>query len=244
MRVAVLSEIHSNRAALEAVLADAAAAGAEDFWCLGDTVGYGPQPRECLALVREWCSLTLAGNHDLGSTGAVSIVDFNAYAAAANRWTGKMLTADERDFIDSLPSQLTWKEVTLTHGSPRDPVWEYVVSAPVAEANFERFPTPYCFVGHSHLPFHCREPEDGQQARLYRFAEEQEVDLTEGRFIVNPGSVGQPRDGDSRASYALFDTDRGSVVARRVAYDIEDTQQRIRYAGLPEHLAVRLAGGH
>ena len=244
MRVAVLSDIHSNLAALEAVLADAEAAGADDFWCLGDTVGYGPQPRECLAVVRDRCSLTLAGNHDLGSTGAVSLVDFNPYAAAANRWTGTMLTPDDRDFLDSLPSLLTWKDVTLAHGSPREPVWEYVVSGPVAEANFATFATPCCFVGHSHLPFHCREPQDGDLPQLYRFTEEAEVDLSEGRFIVNPGSVGQPRDGDSRASYALFDMDRRCVVLRRVAYDIEETQQRIRYAGLPEQLAARLSLGH
>jgi diadenosine tetraphosphatase ApaH/serine/threonine PP2A family protein phosphatase len=244
MRVAVLSDIHSNLAALEAVLVDAEAAGADDFWCLGDTVGYGPQPRECLAIVRERCSLTLAGNHDLGSTGAVSIADFNPYAAAANRWTGKMLTEGDRDFLDSLPSLLTWKKVTLAHGSPREPVWEYVVSGPVAEASFASFPTPLCFVGHSHLPFHSRETQNGEPPRLDRFIEEAEVDLSEGRFIVNPGSVGQPRDGDSRASYALFDMERRCVVLHRVAYDIEETQQRIRYAGLPEYLATRLAVGH
>ena len=244
MRVAIISDIHSNLAALQAVLEDAEARGATDYWCLGDIVGYGPDPHECLAIVRERASLCLSGNHDLGAIGMLSLDDFNPHAAVANRWTGEVLTQEEKEFLGELPTKLVSGDVTLAHASPRDPVWEYVLSVPVATVSFEHFQTRLCFVGHSHVPLICPEPEPETVARLYRLPQNGGVKLGQRRLIANPGSVGQPRDGDSRASYAIYDVEDNALYNCRVAYDIRATQKRMRDADLPEYLIERLSEGH
>ncbi|MEE9285368.1 MAG: metallophosphoesterase family protein [Dehalococcoidia bacterium] len=244
MRVAIISDIHSNLAALEAVLDDAEGRGAGELWCLGDIVGYGPEPRECLALVRSRARLCLSGNHDLGAIGAVSLADFNPYAAAANQWTSEVLEEEEKAYLGNLPSKLVWEDVTLAHASPREPVWEYVLSAPIARASFAHFETRWCLVGHSHVPLFCLETDAGTACALYRLPEDSPLSLGRQRMIINPGSVGQPRDGDSRASYAVYDSEEDALYHYRVPYDIEATQEKMRQAGLPDYLAQRLSHGH
>ncbi len=243
MRIGIISDIHSNLAALEAVLEDAARRAVAEFWCLGDVVGYGPAPRECVAIVRERARLCLAGNHDLGSIGAISLADFNPYAAEASQWTGQVLTEDEKAWLGGLPAKLAEGEWTLAHGSPREPVWEYVLSSAVARASFACFETRACLVGHSHVPFVCRETPFGEPCRLVHAPDGTEAPLGAERLIVNPGSVGQPRDGDPRAAYAILDMAQGLVAFHRAPYDIEAVQRQMRALGLPDYLADRLAHG-
>ena len=244
MRVLIISDIHSNLEALEAVFQDAEKQGpVDEVWCLGDVVGYGANPRECLALVRERAKVCLAGNHDLGACGRISLSMFNPYAAAACRWSGQQLSEEEKSFLGSLPSSLTLGELTLAHGSPRDPVWEYVVSERLALISFQHFATKYCLVGHSHLPFICSKHPDEERSPLYVLSQRQFVKLGEERLIINPGSVGQPRDGDPRSSYLLYDTDLTAIAHYRVDYEVARAQEKILKAGLPPMLADRLRYG-
>ena len=243
MRVAIVSDVHSNLPALEAVLEDSARRGAADLWCLGDIVGYGPEPRECLAIIRQRASLCLSGNHDLGAIGKLSLDEFNGYAAMANQWTGQVLTAEEKEWLGGLPNKLEWEDVTLAHASPREPVWEYVLSVPSAMAAFEHFETRICFIGHSHVPFVVPEPDAGRWCAMLPFPEEGGARPGDRRLIVNPGSVGQPRDRDPRASYAIYDMDDDIVYNHRVAYDVEETQRRMRLVCLPQYLIDRLSRG-
>ena len=243
MRAVIVSDIHGNLAALHAVLDDAARLGYDALWCLGDLVGYGPQPNECVALIQARAARCLAGNHDLGVLGAVPLDDFNAYAAAANRWTAGVLLPEARAYLATLTPRQDFAGVTLAHGSPREPVWEYVVSPSIAAASFAAFAGDVCFVGHSHLPLVCREPPGGEPPRLLAGRAGQRVPLP-GRCIVNPGSVGQPRDGDPRAAYAIYeDAPAPTIEFRRVAYDVAATQALMRQAGLPAYLIERLAHG-
>lgn len=243
MRVAIVSDIHGNLPALQAVLEHAGRNGVAALWCLGDIVGYGPEPRECIAAVRQHATLCLSGNHDLGAIGKLDLAEFNAYAAAANRWTGEVLTPEDREWLGSLPNKLVWEGVTLAHASPREPVWEYVLSLPVAMAAFEHFKTRLCFVGHSHVAFTIREPDPGRWCVMLPFPEEGGVRPGNRRFIVNPGSVGQPRDRDPRASYAIYDTDDDLIALHRIPYAVQETQRRMREVGLPQHLIDRLSRG-
>lgn len=243
MRAVIVSDIHSNLAALQAVWEDAARQGYDEVWCLGDIVGYGPQPNECVALIRAAAARCLAGNHDLGVIGAVPLEDFNTYAAAANRWTASVLEKEARDYLASLTSRQDAAGVTLAHGSPRDPVWEYVVSPQAAAASFAAFAGHVCFVGHSHLPLVYHQSPPGKQPRLLAGHAGQRVPLT-GRCIVNPGSVGQPRDGDPHAAYAIYqDAPERWIEFHRVAYDVAATQALMRRAGLPAYLIERLSQG-
>ena len=243
MRVAIVSDIHANLAAFEAVLAHAGPAGAIDaLWCLGDTVGYGPQPNECTALLRGFEQRTVAGNHDLAACGRMGTDEFNAAAAAAARWTAEQLAEAERSFLEELPPVLCEGEFTLVHGSLRWPEWEYLLSGEQAQAHFELQGTPYGLVGHSHLPFVCNEGVDAPPS-LRPAIDGERVELAEGRLILNPGSVGQPRDGDPRASYVVYDTDTRVATFCRVEYDIEATQRAMDAAGLPRWLSERLSEG-
>ncbi len=242
MKVAILSDVHSNLAALEAVMGDALAKGARTFWCLGETVGYGAEPEACVALLREKASVCLAGNHDLGATGVISLEDFVQPCAIANEWTGRVLPAKDQEWLKRLPSKSEVDGVTLAHGSPRDPVWEYVVSGVVAKASFAMTDTDYCLVGHSHIPFVCWEALRGPPA-LTPARDGEERSLAEGRFIINPGSVGQPRDGDPRSSYAILDVENRKVWHYRVVYDIGKTQAKMRAVSLPVYLIDRLSHG-
>ncbi len=242
MRVLVLSDIHANLAALEQVLEDAGQVDA--VWCLGDVVGYGPDPNECIDLLRSikpehW----LAGNHDWAALGKLDISDFNPMARVAALWTREQLTPENRAFLERRPTRerATDPRFTLAHGSPRHPVWEYILDLQTAAVNFAHFDTPYCLVGHTHVPVIFQQLNS--RVGVSPFAPSQPIQLTEERLIINPGSVGQPRDGDPRASYLILDTEALTVTLRRTPYPIEETQTRMRKAGLPARLISRLAYG-
>jgi diadenosine tetraphosphatase ApaH/serine/threonine PP2A family protein phosphatase len=241
MRAAVLADIHGNLAALETVLADIGLkGGADEIWCLGDIVGYGPDPHECIETVQKRCTVCVAGNHDWAAIGKIDTSDFNPEAAEAAQWTARHLKPEDVLYLRSLPLTAEKGDFTLAHGSPRDPIWEYILSVYEAEESLKYFQTPYCLVGHSHLPlvFQCEkrcrlsEPEDGTR-----------INLGEKRLIINPGGVGQPRDNDPRAAYAIYDREAAVVTLHRVKYDFTVTQGKMEAAGLPFWLISRLAYG-
>ncbi len=241
MRAIIVSDIHSNLEALESVISDADSSGGFDaIWSLGDLVGYGPDPAACIDLMRERGARCVAGNHDLAVSGRLGLEWFNEYAAEAARWTIGQLDDTDAEYLRGLPLRMEMHGFTAVHGSPRDPVWEYVVNSVAALAAFEDIVTPLCLVGHSHVPFVCR-LEGGAPA--FRLPTGRPAELGGGRAIVNPGSVGQPRDGDPRASYAVYDSDAGTITHRRVEYDIPATQRKMHERGLPHYLAERLAYG-
>ena len=241
MKALVVSDIHSNLEALTAVIADANDSGGfDEMWALGDLVGYGPDPAACIELLRRHGAKCVAGNHDLAVSGKMGVEMFNEYAAAAARWTTGQLGETELEYLRALPLRMEMHGFTTVHGSPRDPVWEYVVNSAAALAAFEDIETRLCLVGHSHVPFLCR-LEDGAPA--FRLATGRPEDLSDGRAIVNPGSVGQPRDGDPRASYAIYDSDSEAITHCRVEYDIPATQRKMHERGLPHYLAERLTYG-
>ncbi len=244
MRVLILSDIHANLTALEAVLADAQ--GAYDaVWCLGDTVGYGPEPDECIRRVRDLGAVTVVGNHDWATLGLMDVEEFNPEARRAVVWTRTHLSQDSLAWLAALPNQpLVVGQYTLTHGSPRDPIWEYILHPSVALANMTAFDTPYCLVGHTHVPAVHVAVDGESKVRVVPPPVGQQLAIKEEwRAIFNPGSVGQPRDNDRRAAYAILDTHAHTWEARRVEYMIEVTQNRMRQAGLPERLINRLAFG-
>ena len=241
MRVAVLSDIHGNLHALRAVLDAVAAEEVDALWCLGDLVGYGPRPNECCAEVERAAQLCLVGNHDLGVLGRIPLAEFTDDAAAAARWSQSVLSAEARAFLERLESLAAAEDVELFHASPRDPVWEYVLSGEAAAAAFELTQAQVVLVGHSHVPLAISLADrvlDGGVAPAGT-----ETALGASRWLLNPGSVGQPRDGDPRAAYLVLDLDARRALHRRVAYPIERTQEEIRERGLPEALADRLAHG-
>jgi len=241
MHVLLVSDIHAILEAFEAVLA--AAPRVDAIWNLGDAVGYGPRPRECIdRLIDAGANPSLVGNHDLASLGRLDLATFNPVAAKAARWTADQLDPDHRAYLAGLPPQATASGYRLAHGSPRDPIWEYVIDAATARENFRAFSEAVCFVGHSHLALYATLGEDSA-LDLLPLADGQVLDLERGRWLINPGSVGQPRDRDPRAAYAVLDTDRRTLSAHRVAYDVTATRRRITDAGLPSALADRLAVG-
>ena len=242
MRVLVVSDIHANLTALEAVLAEAG--DVDETWCLGDIIGYGPDPNEVVERMRSIPRLTsMLGNHDVAVLGQMDFAVFNTEARKSLLWQKKALTPDNLVYLESLPQDtLVRANVSLAHGSPRDPVWEYILNTLVARLNFEAFTTPYCFVGHSHIQ--CMFMLDILKDRVSLDVPRpnQTIKLSP-RVILNPGSVGQPRDRDPRASFAIYDTEAETWEPRRVAYDVEAVQKRIREAGLPEKHAMRLSEG-
>ncbi len=242
MRILVISDIHANYEALEAVLADAGAV--DETWCLGDIVGYGPDPNLCVDLVREQPQLTcLLGNHDAAMLGGMPLSAFNGDARRSLEYQMRVISADNLAFLRSLPENAKVRgEVTLAHGSPRDPTWEYVLNTLSARLNFDHFDTPFCFVGHSHLQcmFQLDEARDRITMGSPRIGEA--MKLTP-RAIFNPGSVGQPRDRDPRAAYAIFDSEALTWAPRRAEYNVPAVQKRIRELGLPEKHAARIAEG-
>jgi predicted phosphodiesterase len=240
MRVAVISDVHANRHALDAVLADIDDAGVDAVWCLGDTVGYGPQPNECCALVRERAAVILAGNHDLVALGGIAVNDFNEEAATAAIWTSKALTEESRSFLGALEPQGQADGVQLFHASARDPVWEYVLTEEAALGTFAATSAPVVLVGHSHVALAI--VLDGNDVAGGVAPAGADVELS-GRWVLNPGSVGQPRDGDPRAAWLLLDLEQRTASFHRVAYPIEETQAEMRSAGLPSLLSARLAKG-
>ncbi len=242
MRTLILGDIHSNLIALQAVLADAGERGGFDqVWCLGDTVGYGPDPRPCLELLRRYRLLAVAGNHDQAATGQMGVEEFNGPAAEAARWTAQQLTEEDQNFLSGLPLTATSEDFTLVHGSLREPLWEYLLSEESALATFQLLSTRFCLVSHSHISFICQENQG--DPNFVDFTEDQQFALTEERWIINPGSVGQPRDRDPRPSYAVYDSGQGAISRHRVSYDIGETQERMRQARLPQRLIDRLNYG-
>jgi diadenosine tetraphosphatase ApaH/serine/threonine PP2A family protein phosphatase len=241
MRCAILADIHANLAALKAVLDDIKTRGAVDeVWCLGDIVGYGPDPLECIDWVNRLNAVCIAGNHDLGAIGKLELSYFNPVAAEACEWTGEQLKAADALYLEELPKTVQKGDFLLVHGSPSSHLFEYVISNSSAERNFSFFTSRYCLVGHTHVPFVFE--EDGSVSSM-PLLPDSELILGEPRMIINPGAVGQPRDGDPRASYAIFDSEDGIFRLYRVPYDIRATQDKMAKAGLPPQLIMRLEEG-
>jgi diadenosine tetraphosphatase ApaH/serine/threonine PP2A family protein phosphatase len=242
VRVALVSDIHGNRHAFEAVLDDARAAGAEEIWCLGDVVGYGADPDACVELARDHLAICLAGNHDLAVTGELSLAEFSRSAAISARWTREVISERNLAYLRALRPAGVEGPWGLYHASPRDPVWEYVLSESLADRCLDEAPERVCFVGHSHVALAFTRENGGRTAGALREAGHT-ADLRDRRWLLNPGSVGQPRDGDPRAAWLLLDTDAGRAEWRRTEYDIAGAQRAIRSAGLPDSLADRLGYG-
>ena len=241
MRIAVLSDIHANLPALDAVVA---AAGAIDaWWHCGDVVGYGPHPNEVVARLRELDAVGVMGNHDAAALGPPIIEWFNPYAAEAALWTRRTLTEDARAWLAALPEQVVVDGWTIVHGSARDPLQEYVTSPSVALATMRHVPTRTTLYGHTHVPKAWRADETMQVVEDGGSIGAGPLALEGGLWLLNPGSVGQPRDGDRRAAGMVLDTGAGTATWLRVAYPIAATQAAIRRAGLPERLAARLDVG-
>jgi len=242
VRIAIVSDIHGNRQAFEAVLDEVEASDCEEMWCLGDLVGYGADPDACVDMARRHAAICLAGNHDLGVRGDLPIEEFSRGAALAALWTRDHIAAETREFLASLePSNLD-EAVGLYHASPRDPVWEYVLSPLQAELCLDAQEHRICLIGHSHVALSFSR-EDGEPATGQTRGDDEELSLEEGEWLVNPGSVGQPRDGDPRAAWLELDTDAWTAVYRRVEYDIAGAAGAIRAARLPNSLAERLEYG-
>jgi len=237
----VISDIHANLTALEAVLS---AAGAVDAaWCLGDLVGYGPDPNEVIERIRQLPNLScLMGNHDAASLNQIETAAFNTEARQALKWTQKILSDSSIGFLKSLPEKLQVGGVTLAHGSPRYPIWEYLLDTKTATSNFDFFETAFCLVGHTHLPV-IYNLDGSQPTAELDIPQPNSLINLKWRSIVNPGSVGQPRDRDTRAAFALFSPDDNSWDYRRVPYDIASVQARMVKAGLPERHIIRLTSG-
>lgn len=242
MRVLVISDIHANYTALEAVLKDAGEV--DETWCLGDLVGYGPDPNAVVEEIQEIQNLTcLLGNHDMAAIGKMPLETFNGDARRSLMYHEKVLSATNLDYMRSLSSQTrVCGDATLAHGSPRDTLWEYILNSFSAQINFDHFTTTVCFVGHSHIQCSFIQDNDTKRVTLGQIKPDVAVELR-SRLILNPGSVGQPRDRDPRAAYAIYDTDMQTWTPRRVSYNIPEVQERIRSAGLPEKHALRIADG-
>ncbi|MGH2916005.1 MAG: metallophosphoesterase family protein [Solirubrobacteraceae bacterium] len=242
MRVAIVSDIHGNRHAFEAVLDAIEETDCRELWCLGDLVGYGAEPDACVELAREHAAVCLAGNHDLGVTGAIPLAQFSRGAALAAGWTRDRISVQTRDYLSALKPMDVDQPAGLYHASPRDPVWEYVLSPLQAELCLDAQTHRVALIGHSHVALSfSRAP--GAAATGQTRAQDEQVDLDDGEWLVNPGSVGQPRDGDPRASWVELDLDRWSAVFRRTDYDIAAAAAAIRAARLPDSLAERLQYG-
>lgn len=254
MRVLVISDIHANLTALDEVLADASSvqwlgrSGFDQIWSLGDVVGYGPWPNECIQRLQQYDGhLRVAGNHDWAALGHLDMEDFNREARSMVQWTRDHLNPASMAYLRQLPDHpLLHGQYTITHASPRHPVWEYINNSGIARENFDHLTTPYCLVGHTHVPRIYRLLlEAGHLACTVHGPVYDRDIILDGQhhLILNPGSVGQPRDNDARASYALLDVERALWRYRRVRYDVEITQAAMRKAGLPERLIARIAYG-
>ena len=241
MRVGVVSDVHANLVALETVLA--AMEPVDSLWVLGDSVGYGPRPSECVELLRANPHLAIAGNHEWAALGKISTAEFNPFAASAAQWTVGQLTPEVRAYLSELPERLDENQATLVHGSPRDPIWEYVLDSSTAGANFEHFQTRLCLIGHTHVASYFRLANGHVEARQASVDEPLDLSDESHRWILNPGSVGQPRDEDPRSSYMVLDLERRTATWHRVPYEIRLTQQQMRDAGLPARLIERLEHG-
>ncbi|MCL0057959.1 metallophosphatase family protein [Dehalococcoidales bacterium] len=243
MRYAIIADIHANLAAFTAVLDDIELkGGVEEVWCLGDIVGYGPDPHQCLELLRQYNHVCVAGNHDWAAIGKLDTSDFNPDAATACNWTRQQLTPEDIEYLDHLPLVIEKGDFTLVHGSPREPIWEYLLSTNTARENFAYLKSQFCLVGHSHVPIVFESSETGA-CSISQFPAEGVLRLTTTRIIINPGGVGQPRDGNPYASYAIYDSETRSISLYRIPYDIAATQARMVEYKLPMRLVARLSYG-
>jgi diadenosine tetraphosphatase ApaH/serine/threonine PP2A family protein phosphatase len=241
MKTGIFSDVHGNLEALEAVVDALRSRGATRFICCGDVVGYGPDPNRCIDAIRGIDCDGVAGNHDWAVAGSVPIRDFNSAAASAAFWTQSKLTEPNRSYLEDLPLTCRKEPLVIVHSSPSAPAaWEYVLTLREAAAEMESFPVGVCVVGHSHQPL-AVERVPGGPARLVR--DDRFEIRPDAKYLVNAGSVGQPRDGDPRACCLLFDEENQTMTFLRVPYDIPTVQARIRAAGLPEYLARRLEAG-
>ena len=241
LRIAVLSDVHGNLPAFRAVLDDVATQEPDAVWFLGDLVGYGAQPDECAELAAEHCDLCLAGNHDLGVLGEIDIADFSPHAAAAALWTRENAAEGTLDFLRGLKPEKNGEAIGLYHASPRDPVWEYVLSTAQADQCIDAMNARVSAIGHTHVALRFTRTErdvDGRQVEGGT-----ELDISASEWLINPGSVGQPRDGDPRAAWLLLDTENWTARWNRVEYAIDEAAKAIDDAGLPRSLGDRLYVG-
>lgn len=244
MKILILSDVHANLVALESVLKTTRDLGIDEIWSLGDIVGYGPRPCECVDLIREIApKVSIVGNHDWAAIGRLDLEDFNPVAKYASYWTTMKLTVDHLHYLESLPNRMIEDDWTIVHGSPQHPVWEYVYNARIAAINFSFYDTRICFLGHTHIQLYITEESAKSNIQPKQPRDGQVIDVSQERIMINPGSVGQPRDGDPRAGCAVFDTEQMTVTFRRIPYDIQRTQQQLKNEGLPESLIVRLSMG-
>ena len=243
MRTAFISDIHANSEALGVVLADIDTQNVDRVVCLGDVVGYGPEPNECVAKIKDRCVTTVIGNHDYAALGRMDTLGFNEYARAAADWTAKVLNQETIAFLESLPLSKMLDDVLLVHASPKDPErWTYVLSYQEAQRQFEAFNARMCFIGHSHLPVVIE--LNGEQINALEFTEDVPLRLhKDRRYLINVGSVGQPRDRDPRTGYAIYDEETDTVLLRRLEYPLAEVQEKILNAGLAPFLAQRLSDG-
>ena len=243
MRYAIIADIHANLAAFTAVLGDIECReGVEEIWCLGDVVGYGPDLHQCIELLRQYRHICVAGNHDWAAIGKVDTSYFNPDAATACHWTAQQLSPEDVEYLGSLSLVIERGGFTLVHGSPREPVWEYLLSVSNAKENFAYFRSQFCLVGHSHVPLAFIYNETGT-CSFSQLSPHIKLVLGKNRLIINPGGIGQPRDGDPRASYAIYDSDVRLITLYRVNYDISATQTRMVRCNLPVRLVTRLSYG-
>ena len=242
MRYAIIADIHSNLAAFTTVLGDIEQkGGVDEVWCLGDIVGYGPDPHQCIELLQRYNHVCVAGNHDWAAIGKLETSWFNPLAATACQWTAQQLSPDDIEYLESLPTTIEKDDFLLVHGSPMDPILEYIISTSIAARNFAYFQSTFCLVGHSHMPVVFK--AEGGACLTIQFSPGIGLALGENRMIINPGGVGQPRDGDPRASYAIYDSESRIIRLYRIPYDIGETQDKMMQAGLPIHLVTRLKYG-
>jgi predicted phosphodiesterase len=242
MQIAILTDVHGNRPAFEAVIAAADASGADELWCLGDLVGYGAEPDACVALAEEHCSICLAGNHDLAVVDVLSLDEFSRGARIAAEWTRDTISERTKEFLLALSPEGGAYGYGLFHASPRDPIWEYVLSGLTAELCFDATEYRVSFVGHSHVALSFHRPE-GEPASGSTRREGDMMELDSGHWLINPGGAGQPRDGDPRAAWLKLDTEEQTATWCRAEYDIAAAQAAIRAARLPDSLAERLQHG-
>jgi diadenosine tetraphosphatase ApaH/serine/threonine PP2A family protein phosphatase len=243
MRVAIATDIHGNRHAFEAVIDAAERDRAEELWCLGDLVGYGGDPDACVELARDEVAICLAGNHDLAVTGGLGIEEFSRGAAVSAKWTREVITQENLAYLRALSPSGVEEPFGLYHASPRDPIWEYVLSEDLAERCLNAAGQRVCFIGHSHVALAFVRDDAKAETRGALREPGATADLREREWLLNPGSVGQPRDGDPRAAWVLLDTESSQAEWRRSRYDIAGAQDAIRAAGLPDSLADRLGYG-
>jgi predicted phosphodiesterase len=244
MRVLVIADIHSNLVALEAVLSHAEKGGAIDqLWVLGDLVGYGPRPNECISRLKEFQHLAVAGNHDKAAIGQITTADFNPYAAAAASWTAETISPDSSTYLTRLPEVTKDDVFTMVHGTLRDPIWEYLYTPEIASEHLKRQRTTYSFVGHTHVPMVVHESRGKQPPAMAPLQDGESVALEDERLIINPGSAGQPRDGDPRVCYGVLDLSQATFTHFRIEYDIVETQKQMKAEGLPQYLIERRARG-